>query len=151
MDIPLSNQFGTSYYWVATTARETSHFDRIYGAGVIVLLVAMAILLLVFCHLQWKYFSILNSQQTLFIQEGVLRATQYLADIVTLQNAFYHEFHHRIRLKIAQEKTIGEFLTESKAILICYICERNNNSMLCFFQQSICQRVCFTALLKHGH
>ena len=62
------------------------------------------------------------------IQEAVLRATPYLADIVKLQNALYNEFHHRIGLKVAKEKTIGEFISESMTTLEYYMQE---NIMWC--------------------
>lgn len=40
----------------------------------------------------------------------MLRATQYLPDIVWLQQCLYDAFHHRLDKKDAMTQTIGEFL-----------------------------------------
>ena len=40
----------------------------------------------------------------------MLRATQYLPDIVWLQQCLYDAFHHRLDKKDAVTQTIGEFL-----------------------------------------
>ena len=43
-------------------------------------------------------------------QEPVLRATQYLPDIVRLQQCLYDAFHHRLDKKEAVTQTVREFL-----------------------------------------
>jgi len=46
-----------------------------------------------------------------FLQEEPnLRATQYLPDIVRLQQYLYDSFHHRLDRREARTMTIGEFL-----------------------------------------
>ena len=47
-------------------------------------------------------------------QEPNLRATQYLPDIVRLQQCLYDSFHHRLDRKEARRMTIGEFLQSRK-------------------------------------
>ena len=42
----------------------------------------------------------------------MLRATQYLPDIVQLQKKLFQEFHHRIDHNKAQQQTIGQFIKE---------------------------------------
>ena len=48
------------------------------------------------------------------LQEPNLRATQYLPDIVRLQQYLYDRFHHRLDRKEARRMTIGEFLQSRK-------------------------------------
>ena len=45
-------------------------------------------------------------------QEPILRATQYLSDIVRLQHKLYDAFHHRLDRKDARRKTISQFIKE---------------------------------------
>ena len=47
-------------------------------------------------------------------QETNLRATQYLPDIVRLQQCLYDSFHHRLDQKEARRMTIGDFLQSRK-------------------------------------
>ena len=44
------------------------------------------------------------------LQEPSLRATQYLPDILRLQQCLYDSFHHRLDRREAKKMTIGEFL-----------------------------------------
>ena len=43
-------------------------------------------------------------------QEPILRATQYLPDIVRLQHKLYDAFHHRLDRKDARGMTISQFI-----------------------------------------
>ena len=47
-------------------------------------------------------------------QEPNLRATQYLPDIVRLQQCLYDSFHYRLDRGEARRMTIGEFLQSRK-------------------------------------
>ena len=46
-------------------------------------------------------------------QEPVLRATQYLPDIVRLQRRMFDMFNHRIDHRVAREKTMKQFIDDS--------------------------------------
>lgn len=46
----------------------------------------------------------------LLLQEAVLRATQYLPDIVCLQRRMFDKFHHRIDNRVARKKTMQQFI-----------------------------------------
>ena len=48
-------------------------------------------------------------------QEPILRATQYLPDIVRLQHKLYDAFHHRLDRKDARGKTISQFIKERRS------------------------------------
>ena len=52
------------------------------------------------------------------IQELSLRATQYLPDIVKLQQCLYDSFHHRMDRTEAKRLTIGEFLEKLQSGMI---------------------------------
>ena len=50
-----------------------------------------------------------------FSQEHIMRATQYLPDIVRLQQHLYDIFHHRLDRREAKHITIREFLQGRKS------------------------------------
>ena len=50
-----------------------------------------------------------------FDKEPTLRATQYLPDIVKLQQRFFHAFHHRLDRQDARGTTIGQFIQGRKS------------------------------------
>ena len=59
-----------------------------------------------------------NAQSACFVfvhqQEPNLRATQYLTDIVQLQQCLFDSFNHLLDRKEARRITIGEFLQSHK-------------------------------------
>ena len=49
-----------------------------------------------------------------------MRATQYLPDIVKLQNSFYDSYHHCLDHRVAKTQTIGEFLSKISSSMYYY-------------------------------
>ena len=54
----------------------------------------------------------------ILMQEPSLRATQYLPDIVKLQQCLYDSFHHRLDRTDAKTLTIGDFLEKLSSGMI---------------------------------
>ena len=75
-------------------------------------LLFVVVFLLFFSHRHffcWFACFLLNFM-SYYSKEPSLRATQYLPDIVKLQQFLYDTYHHRIDRKKAKTQTIGDFL-----------------------------------------
>ena len=60
----------------------------------------------------------LGNGSIILMQEPSLRATQYLPDIVKLQQCLYDSFHHRLDRTDARTLTIGDFLEKLSSGMI---------------------------------
>ena len=79
----------------------------------------------------------LHEHTLILMQEPSLRATQYLPDIVKLQQCLYDSFHHRLDRTDANRLTIGEFLEKLPSGMVLELTIEILSFKLLFLQKTL--------------